>query len=141
MPSVFYPPGPITRMGARKLLEGIEPMLEWRSFNDVIVFSLMGAKAPVPGVQPGCIVDDLKNIIPTWHLQDQQTANQDGVTNIGSVLEPIEFDMIVDAHGNTPQECRAVVRDWIDSWSEKKTGEISVFTPEMGFWWANARWL
>lgn len=139
--SQTYPPGEITPMGARLLMAGDEPMMAYRSFNDAIAWHLMGAMSPMPGVQNGVTIDGPKNLMPTWQTQDQQSANMDGVIYNGSVLDPIVIDVRAEAHGNSVAETRQVIRDWIASWSDKRQGELSFFTPDNGYWWAPARWI
>lgn len=140
---ITYPPGQITTSGARRLLEITEPHVTYQAYDDSMVFHLMGPLAPTPGVQPGIVIadDSIKGLIPSWRTLDQVGANQDGVTFQDAVYEPAELDLMVEAHGRNPTETRQVIRDWISAWDAKKQGELSVFTPEQGLWWAKARWL
>lgn len=140
---ITYPPGEITPNGARRLLEGKEPHISYVSHDDSTVFHLMGPLAPTAGVQPGVIItrDSIKGLIAPWQTLDQAGANQDGVTFNDAVYQPAEIDMVVEAHGRTPDETRQVVRDWISAWDAHKPGELHVFTPEQGLWWAQTRWL
>jgi hypothetical protein len=140
---ISYPAGILTRNQARRLIEGKEPMIVYKSYDNNITWHLMGALSPIIGVQEGVTVsrDSLKGLTPNWRLLDQAGANQDGVTFNDAVYEPAEIDMVVDVHGNTPQATRRVIRDWIASWDAHQTGELSVFTFDTGLWWAPVRWL
>lgn len=134
-----FPSGPITPAGARKLLAGVEPIMGYVSPGGEISFNLMGAQAPVPGVQNGVTIQEIKGLTAIWQTQDQQGANQDGVTFTGAVYDPIVVDMIVEAHGNTPVETREVIRRWIEAWDVKKQGTLFTIT-EAGYWFAPVRW-
>lgn len=134
-----YPPGQITPSGARRLLERIEPIMGYRSPNEVINWDLMGPKAPTPGVQDGVAVKSIKGLIPPWQTRDQQGANQDGVTFGSSVYDPMVVDMDCEVTGRTPQSTQQVVRRWIESWTVEHQGEL-YFVNESGYWYAPIRW-
>lgn len=140
---ISYPDGAVSRYQARRLLEGKEPMIAYRSWDGNVTWHLMGALSPVPGVQEGVTVarDSIKGFTPNWRLLDQAGANQDGVTFNDAVYEPAELDMVVEVHGNTPRGTRQVIRDWIASWDPQRQGELEVFTFDNGLWWAPVRWL
>jgi len=140
---ISYPPGELTPNGARRLLEGKEPHISYVACDDSAVFHLMGPMAPTAGVQEGVTIgrESIKGLIPNWKLLDQAGANQDGVTFNDAVYEAAEIDMVVDAQGLTPAGTRKVIRDWVAAWDSKQQGELHVFTPEQGLWWAPVRWL
>lgn len=140
---ITYPRGEITPMGARMLLEGTEPHISYVSYNDAMVFHLMGPMSPMPGVQAGVTIaaESIKGLIAPWQTLDQSGANQDGVTFNDAVYSPAEIDMLVEVHGANPAETRTVIRDWIGSWDAHNQGELQVLTPEQGLWWAPVRWL
>lgn len=140
---ISYPSGQVTPNQARRLIEGDEPFIAYRGWDGDVTFHLMGPLSPIVGVQEGVVItaDSIKGIIPTWNTLDQSGANQDGVTFNDAVYNPIELDMVVEAHGNTPESTRQVIRDWVSSWDPRQTGELSVFTRENGMWWADVRWL
>ena len=143
MTTVSYPSGEITRMQFRKVLEGVEPFVAYTSWDGETTFHLMGPLSPVIGVQEGVTIttDSIKGLIPSWQMLDQQGANQDGVTFNDAVYGPAEIDMMVEAHGLTPQSTREVVRTWINAWDAHRPGELTVVTPENGAWWADVRWI
>lgn len=138
-----YPSGAITPNQQRRLLDGDEPIITYRSWDNQNTFHLMGPLSPILGIQEGVIItnDSIKGLIPTWQMLDQSGANQDGATFQDAVYNPAEIDMVVEAHGNTPESTRRVIRDWVASWDPHKTGELSVTTLENGMWWADVRWL
>ena len=140
---ISYPPGELTPHGARRLIEGREPHISYVSHDGGVVWHLMGPFAPTAGVQPGVTItrESIKGLIAPWQTLDQAGANQDGVTFNDAVYQPAEIDMVVEAHGSSPDETRTVIRDWISSWDAHKTGELHIFTPEQGHWWAPVRWI
>ncbi len=140
---ITYPPGELTPHGARRLMEGREPHISYVSYDGNVVWHLMGPYAPTAGVQPGVTIsrDSIKGLIAPWLTLDQAGANQDGITFNDAVYQPAEIDMVVEAHGSSPEETRTVIRDWIASWDAHQQGELHVFTPEQGHWWAPVRWL
>lgn len=140
---ISYPSGEITYNQSRRLIEGDEPFIAYTSYDGSATWHLMGPLSPIVGVQEGVIInaESIRGMIPTWRTLDQAGANQDGVTFNDAVYQPTEIDMMVEAHGNTPEQTRQVIRDWVGSWDAHRTGELSVFTRESGMWWADVRWL
>lgn len=138
-----YPAGEISLNQARRMMEGKEPFISYRSWDGLTNWHIMGPLAPIPGVHEGITVteDSIKGLMGTWSMLDQTGANQDGVTFTDAVYSPVELDMTVEAHGLTEQSTRQVVRDWISSWDAHRTGELAVFTAENGLWWGDVRWL
>ena len=142
-----YPAGTITPYGEALLHSGVTPLVAYRYGDEV--FNLMGGLAPIPGVQSGVLLQGIKGLMPEWHLLDQSGAREDGVTNMGSVLEPIQIEMKVLVTGKepgmTPAQAiarkREVQRAWIASWAADQVGELSWTTPTMGKWWGMARWM
>ena len=140
---ISYPSGEITPNQFRRLTEGNEPMIAYKSWDDNTTFHVMGPLSPIPGIQDGVTItaDSIKGLIAPWQMLDQSGANQDGVTFNDAVYGAAEIDMVVEAHGSTPQSARQVIRDWVGSWDPHRTGELAVFTPDSGLWWADVRWL
>lgn len=138
-----YPPGEISLNQARRMVEGKEPFVSYRSWDEQTNWHIMGPLSPVPGVHDGITItdDSIKGLIGTWQMLDQTGANQDGTTFQDAVYSPVEIDMTVEAHGTTEQATRQVIRDWISSWDAHRTGELAVYTPENGMWWGDVRWL
>lgn len=140
---ISYPSGEVTPNQFRRLTEGDEPFIAYRSWDGGATFHLMGPLQPIPGIQDGVAItgESIKGLIAPWQTLDQAGHNQDGVTFNDAVSGPAELDFVVEAHGNTVQSTRTVVRDWVSSWNPKATGELSVFTRDNGMWWADVRWL
>ena len=140
---ISYPSGAITPNQFRRLVEGDEPLITYVSYDGSATFHLMGALAPIPGIQDGITItrESIKGMIAPWMTLDQAGANQDGVTFNDAVYQPAEIDMVVEAHGLTTQGTRAVIRDWIAAWDAHQQGQLFVFTRENGMWWAPVRWL
>ncbi len=140
---ISYPSGDITLNQARRLIEGKEPFIAYKAWDDSATFHLMGPLAPIAGVQEGVTIarESIKGFIAPWQTLDQAGSNQDGVTFNDAVYGPAEIDMVVDVQGLSAQSTRQVVRDWVASWDAHKPGELSVFTVENGMWWAPTRWL
>lgn len=140
---ISYPSGQITRNQFRRVQEGREPFIAYRSWDGSATWHLMGPLSTIPGVQEGVTITDesIKGLMAPWQTLDQQGANQDGTTFNDAVYEPAEIDMMVDVHGLNAESTRKVVRDWVNSWDAHRTGELSVFTRENGMWWADVRWL
>lgn len=143
MPSITkrYPPGEITPRGAYHLLEGDKPMVVYRSWDDRIVFHLMGPLAFWDPTTPESVrLVDLKGLIPPWQTIEQKGATQDGATFISSLYDPLEIDLTVELKGRDPAYARELMRDWIAAWDAKKAGCLSWYSHELGYWWANVRW-
>jgi hypothetical protein len=148
-PITTWPSGPITPYGAYTLNNGVQPLCSYVSPDASQIFWLMGGLAPMPTVQPGVLLQKIpKGLLPPWKLLDQQGARQDGVTNMGAVLDPITIEMQCLISGWTPGcsgqravfQKRQVTRAWIDSWGADAVGEFGWQTPQAGKWWGSARW-
>lgn len=138
-----YPAGEITPNQYRRLVEQVEPHISYISADGGTVFHLMGPLSPIPGIHDGVTItpESIKGMIAPWQTLDQTGANQDGATFVDAVYNPAEIDMVVEAQGLTAERTRSVIRDWVGSWDAHRTGELQVFTPENGVWWADVRWM
>lgn len=136
-----YPSNPLTPAGACHLLKGDRPIVRYRSYDDAILFDLMGpASIPDPTTPESVRVLDIKGLIPPWKNIRQKGATQDGATFVTSLYDPLDMDITVMIRGRDPVHTRKILRAWIDSWDAKQPGTLSWFTPEMGYWWATPRW-
>lgn len=136
-----YPTGPITPHGAYYTLSDRKPLVALRSYDDSIVFNLMGGLAIPDRRSPERVeVTDLKNLISSWTVIDQKGASQDGVTFVDALYDPLEVQITVRAVGRDPAHLRTVVRDLVASIDTKKESELSFFTHYLGRWWAPLRW-
>lgn len=142
IPAKRYPTNPITPHGAYYMLHGTKPMMTYRSYDDTIVFNMLGGLA-IPDLvnTPECVsVKDLSGLIPPWAPIEQKGATQDGVTFVDALYDPLDCDMTVEIAGKTPQRTARIVADWIAAWDAKKPGELSFFDHYAGRWWAPVRW-
>lgn len=136
-----YPTGPITPHGAYYTLNDRKPLVALRSYDDSIVFNLMGGLAIPDRRLPECVgIKDLKGLISPWTVIDQKGASQDGVTFVDALYDPIEVEMTVRAAGRDPAHLRKVVSDLVASLDTKQESELSFFTHHLGRWWAPVRW-
>lgn len=142
IPAKRYPANPITPHGAYYFLTGRKPMMTYRSYDDSMVFHLLGGMAiPDPVNSPESVrVKDLSGLIPPWAPIEQKGATQDGVTFVDALYDPIDCDMTVEVVGKTPQRTARIISDWIAAWDAKKPGELSFFDQYAGRWWAPVRW-
>lgn len=137
-----YPSNPLTPHGAYYFLRGTRPTMVYRSYDDSIVFYLMGGMA-IPDMvnSPESVrLKDMSGLIPPWSAIEQKGATQDGSTFVDALYDPIDGDMTVEVVGKTPQRAAKVLRDWIASWDAKKPGELSFFDQYAGRWWTAVRW-
>lgn len=140
-PSVRYPAGPVVPHAAYHILAGDIPMVALRSYDDSVVFHLMGGMAIPDRTMPESVqIMGLKGLVPPWKTIDQKGATQDGVSFVDALYDPVEVTANVRAHGRDPQYTRQVVRDLIASLDVKQQSELSWFTQELGRWWAPVRW-
>lgn len=137
-----YPSNPITPHGAYYFLRGKVPTMVYRSYDNSMVFYLMGGMAIPDKVNaPESVqLKDMSGLIPPWSPIEQKGATQDGVTFVDALYDPIDADMTVEVIGKTPERTAAVLRDWIAAWDAKKPGELSFFDMYAGRWWASVRW-
>lgn len=141
-PTTRHPGGAITPAGAHRLLRSDKPHITFRAYDDSAVFHLMGPlAAPFHDRDYPCIaLKDIKGMIPPWKAISQKGATQDGETFVTALYDSLEADLVVEASGQTPADTARVIRDWIAAWDAIQPGELSWFTPQMGRWWAAARW-
>jgi hypothetical protein len=140
-PARRYPAGPITPHGAWHILSDRVPQVALRSYDDSIVFNLMGGLAIADPTMPESVVlKDFKKFMSQWKVIDQKGASQDGVSFVDALYDPIEPTIELRAIGRDPAHLRAVVRDLVASVDAKLESELSVFTHYLGRWWVPCRW-
>lgn len=138
-----YPANPVTPHGAYHFLNGTMPIIKLKAFDKSVLFELMGGGAIVDRVnapEGAMIAKGVRGAFGNWKFIDQQGANEDGVTFLNSVNEPIEIDIPVRVTARDGKHLRKTVRHLLDSLHQKKTSEVSVFTQELGKWWGDVRW-
>jgi hypothetical protein len=140
-PAIRYPSNPITPHGGYYLLNNRVPQIALRSFDDSIVFNLMGGMAIPDRTTPERVeLKDLKGFISNWKTIDQKGASQDGVTFVDALYEPMEPILTLRAVGRDPAHLRQVVSDLIAAVDVKQEAELSCFTHQLGRWWTPVRW-
>jgi len=138
LPTVVFPPDPVTPLGAARALSGHVPEISFVG-ADGTVFYLQGAMAPDLLTQTGIGLISIDNFQASFNLLDEQAARQDGITNLDTVFEPAYITMTLEAGAPTPAQLRQVIRTWISSWNPPNVGTLSVFTQELGEWWMSVR--
>lgn len=113
----------------------------WISYTGVdgTIFYLGGPMAPVAGAQDGLVLKKHMGLMAPFEMLELRGARQDGATWTDAVYDVGDIMLGLEASGIGPQNIRDVLRHWISAWDPKKTGILSVFTPDMGEWWANVR--
>lgn len=142
-PAVRIPTGPVTPHGAHYFLQGIHPELKLTAYDGSTQIRMMGGLAlPEPYGSPEAVIvsGPIKGLIAPWKFIDQQGANEDGVTFLSAVNEPIEVEIPVRCIARDGKHLRWVVNTLIGSIDKKRTSELSWFTQDMGFWSAKVRW-
>jgi len=134
------PPGPVTPLGAARALSGTVPHVSVTG-ADGTQWYLQGPLAPDLLTQPGIGLITFEGLQPSFDLLDEQGARQDGISNLDTVWNPNVLSMVLEAGAPTVAEFRQVMRMWISSWNPPNVNTVSVFTPQMGSWWAPARQL
>lgn len=141
-PALRYPSTPITPQGAYYFLNGINPVIRLRAFDDSVVWELMGGgDIPDRFTAPESVqIIELKGLIAPWKFIDQQGASEDGVTNLDAMNEPTDVELKLWVRARNAKHLRRVLRDLYASLDTKLCSELSFFTPELGRWWAPVRW-
>jgi hypothetical protein len=140
-PARRYPAGPITPHGAYHILEDRVPQVALRSYDDSIVFNLMGGLAIADPMAPeAAVLKDFKKFISQWKTIDQKGASEDGVSFVDALYDPMEPKLALRLVGRDPAHLRTVLRDLVASMDAKQQSELSVFTHYLGRWWVPIRW-
>lgn len=135
-----YPSGEVTPLGQDMLVDGTIPNIAYSSPDGARKFHIMGALAPMPGVQDGIIcLDQPSGMASKFKHLDSQGAREDGTTWNDTVYEPMVIRTVLEATGQTPERLSAVVRDWVAANDPKKPGRLEYMTPKMGLWWCDVR--
>lgn len=137
-----FPANSITPHGAYMFLKGNVPDVALRSYDDTVVFNVMGGLSIADKyLTPGRFeVKDISGLIPPWRIIDQKGATQDGTTFVDALYEPIEVQIAGRVIGKDPKDAQRVYSCLIDSLDVKREAEFSWFTQALGRWWAPLRW-
>lgn len=141
--SVRYPSGKATPHAAFHFLAGTHPRVKLKSPDGSVEIELMGGGAIPDRISaPECvrINGPIKGLIAPWKFIDQQGANEDGATYIDSVYEPATVEIPVRITARDGKHLRQVVDHLFGCLSKERTSQLSWFTFERGFWWADVRW-
>jgi hypothetical protein len=118
-------------------------MMQLKSYDGTTAIQLLGGLAPPfhdPTEPEAVSVKSLKGLIaPVQHI-DQKGATQDGVTNIDSLYDPVEAELVVECAGRDPKWAQRVARDVIAAIDAQKTSEVGFLTHDLGYWWSDVRW-
>lgn len=140
-PTVRYPSGPITPHGAHALMNDRIPHVALRSYDNSIVFNMMGPLAIADRTIPERVeLRGIKGLVAPWKIIDQKGATQDGTTFVDALYDPLEVSLDVNCVGRDPEHLRRVVHHLIASIDTKQLSELSWYTHEAGRWWAPVRW-
>lgn len=137
-----FPRSPVTPHGAYYFLDGTHPRIRLKSPDRSVVFELMGGGAiPDRIIAPESVqlAKSPKGMVAAWKFIDQQGANEDGVTFLDAVNDAAEVTLPVRVIARDGAHLREVVRALLGSIDKKKTSELSWFTHELGYWWADVR--
>lgn len=140
-PTVRYPAGPITPAGAYHILHDRIPQVALQSYDDTVVFNMMGGLSLYDPTKPERVnITGINGLIPPWQTIDQKGATQDGISFVDAIYDPIEVELTVKAKGRNPAYTRKVVNHLIASIDAKQQSELSWTTQALGHWWAPIRW-
>lgn len=133
-----YPPGTISTWGTKQALANQSTWISYIGVDGTI-FYLSGPLAPVAGAQDGLVLQKFMGLMSAFDHLELRGARQDGATWTDAVYDVGDIMLSLEASGVAPQNIRDVIRHWISAWDARQTGILSVFTPDMGEWWANVR--
>lgn len=138
---IRYPAG-ITPHGEYHLLRGKLPCASFHAHDGSIEFRIQGGlAAPFQDPdQPAVSVSSLDGLLAPWQFVTQKGATQHGVTTVAVLGDPIEITAEIELLGPTAKATQRLVRDWIAANERMKTGELAIFTQQLGRWWVDARW-
>lgn len=138
-----YPAGSITPHGSYYLAQGDVPTMKLRSYDDTLVFTLLGGENISNfHASPGNVyVKDMKGLIPPWKQIDQKGATQDGRTFVTSLYDPCEVEITGVIKGKTPKDVQQTRQDLVASIDAIQASELSWFTHKLGRWWSDVRWM
>lgn len=137
------PAGRVTPHGAYYFLKGTHPRVKLKAYDGSVEIEMMGGGAIADRFTAPERVEingPIKGLIGPWKFIDQQGANEDGVTNLDSVNEPAIVEIPVRIVARDGQHLRETVEKLFGSIDKARTSQLSWFTFERGFWWADVRW-
>lgn len=137
-----FPANPVTPHGAYMILHDRVPMVNLTSFDDTVVFHLMGGLSIADRFASPERVEilDIVGLIAPWKMIDQKGATQHGVTGVTALADPAEIKVRLRIRGRNPAKARETYSALIDSIHAIKKSRLSFFSHRMGNWWAMVRW-
>lgn len=85
-PTIRYPAGPITPAGAYHIMHDRIPQVALQSWDDTIVFNIMGGSSiHDPTIPERVNIANLGGLIPPWQNIRQKGATQDGSSFIDAL--------------------------------------------------------
>lgn len=140
-PTTYYPTNQITPHGAYYLLSGRIPEMRYLSYDQTSVFALMGGASIADPITPESVrLTSLRGLIPPWKEIAQKGATQDGASFVTALYDVMDVDMGVELVARDPFYLRRLENDWLAAWDAIQPGQLSFFTQELGYWWADVRW-
>jgi hypothetical protein len=135
---ITYPPGQISTWGINQALTNQFSTIAYTGV-DGSVWYLAGPQAPLAGAQDGMVLRKHMGLMAPFEMLELRGARQDGATWTDAVYDVGDMMLSLEASGIGPQNIRDVIRHWVSAWDPRQTGKLSVFTPDMGEWWAPVR--
>lgn len=130
--------------GATDLLENVEPSLLYTGpkapGGQQSKFCLDGPMATWPGIQDGIVlVGGVKGLTAQFKHIDNKPARASGVIYNGTVFDPLQLDLKLQAHANTPEGLSKVWSEWEGAWDPQALGKFEYITQDRGYWYFPAR--
>ena len=131
-------------LGARQLLDNVEPSLLYSGPVDPSgnqsIFALDGPMMTWPGIQDGiALVGGVKGLTAQFKHIDLKPARAAGVIWQGTTFDPLEVDLQLQAHANTPEGLSKVWSEWEGAWDPRILGKFEYITQDRGYWYFPAR--
>lgn len=133
-----FPPGPASLWSIKDALRNESSWISYIGVDGTI-FNLSGPLAPIAGAQNGAVLTKHMGLMSPFEMLELRGARQDGASWNAAVYDTGEIMLGIELSGTSPQAIRDVFRHWISAWDPRQTGILSVYTPELGEWWANVR--
>lgn len=131
-------PNPPNIWQLSSLLADDESIVTWIG-ADGSRWPLSGGLAPMPGVQPGVVLQSVAGLMGAFKHLDQVGARQDGVTYEDTVWDATEVDLGINISAQSPREFRLTFHRWIDSWDTRTQGRMMWYSRQFGEWWVDLR--
>lgn len=143
--SVRYPAiDEILPHGWHMLTKGNQPTVWLDAYDGSARFDLMGGHSmPDPYDSPECVQikkGGLKGLVPPWKHIDQKGATEDGITNLDSLIDPIEPQLDLVCRGRDGRHVQRVHRTFMGAIDAKQQSTLNFLSLDEGHWWGKVRW-